>query len=371
MIYLDNAASMKIHPLAAEEMIKVETEIWSNPSSLHSLGYAAKRKLDAAREKIAAYVGCDINQIYFTSGASEGNSWVLESLSQYSAAKGLRRIITTPYEHPSVSNKLKQLSLQGFEIDEVKITPSGSIDFKDLIKKVNSDVAFVCIMGVNNEVGGINNQYRIKEVICDIPLFSDLTQWVPHFLFDNTPAEIFTCSAHKFGGPRGVGFVYCKNKEYLSPLITGGKQEFYLRGGTENLSGICAMAVALEKRAEYRSNSKNNSCLELYRAMQKIDEIKFNTDSVIAQYSNIINFYVDGVSGEELVSLLNYKGIYCSSSSACSSGENKPSRALLAMGLSEEIAKNSIRFSVDTLTKDEIDVVVSALKSAIRFIREC
>lgn len=376
MIYLDYAASARIYPAAAREMMNVELDYYGNPSSLHSAGYRCKEKLEDARKRIADLVKCEPNQIYFTSGASEGNSWVIDSLVSYCAAKGKRHIIVSPYEHPSIMNKLKQYN--DLNIEYVNVMSNGQVDIDDLRNKITDQTAFICVMGVNNEVGAYNNPKALKYYAPeDTIVFSDFTQLLPHHFNINcalTDVDIFTCSAHKFGGPRGVGFVYCKDKSYLEPLITGGKQERYLRGGTENLAGICGMATALEQHFKLGFEKGNQDYLNqmyalMLRELQYIDGIQFNSNMLNSLPFGIINFYIKGISGEQIVSMLNQNKIFCSMSSACSSGENEPSRTLLAMGKDEWVARNSIRFSMGEICESNVRKVINMLYVILDFLR--
>lgn len=376
MIYLDYAASAPIYHAAAQEMMNTELEYYGNPSSLHSAGYRCKEKLEDARKRIADLVKCEPNQIYFTSGASEGNSWVIDSLVSYCATNVKNHVLVSPYEHPSIINKLKQYD--GFlNIEYVNVMSNGQIDIDDLKSKITDQTGFICVMGVNNEVGAYNNPKALRYYAPEgTIIFSDFTQLLPHcFNVDCnlTDVDIFTCSAHKFGGPRGVGFVYCKDKSYLEPLITGGKQENHLRGGTENLAGICGMATALEQHFREGLEEGNQKYLKrmhalMLRELQYIDGIHFNSNMLNSLPFGIINFYIKDVSGEQIASMLNQNKIFCSTSSACSSGANEPSRTLLAMGKDEWVARNSIRFSMGEISESQVRKVINTLYTILDFL---
>lgn len=375
MIYLDYAATTPLLPSARAETEKVIDNYWVNPASLYSEAYKARKLLDNYRERIATCINSDDPmQIFFTSGASESNSWALESLAQHSAAIGRFHIISSKAEHLSILNKLKELETRGFTISYIE-------DFKgeSLVSKVKNAITFnkenkcqtgfITLMKVNNETGKISNFDNLYPYCrkYKILFHSDITQAIPHIAINCKEYDMVSCSAHKFGGPRGVGFLFSKHSSILKPLIFGGKQEFGLRGGTTNLPGIGGMTVALENTTFKDSIDVMASKDYFMRFLKsEIPEIQFHSE---VNEIPTINFYIPEISSEMLTSMLGMHEIYVSTASACSSGQSAPSHVLKALGLSDEVAANSIRVSYDKFCDDEIQFFVKTLKDCVDFIR--
>lgn len=349
-------------------MLEVSQKYFANPSSVYDIGMEAKALLEHQREIIGDVCGTSKSNIYFTSGASEGNSWALESLAQYCAAKGKNHIISTAIEHHSILNKLKDLEKKGFSVTYIK--PPFTIEkFRQAITK---ETGFMSVMSVNNETGEILPTYAIGD-LCKkngILFHTDATQYVPHFEPHLENVDMMTCSAHKFNGPRGVGFLYSKTPDRLYPLIFGGKQESHLRGGTENLPAICGMALALQKRQwDIYMNDELSQIKDYIRQeLSQIPDLYFTYKE--KNTVPILNFYVKDLDAEVLMSLLNQKEIYVSSTSACASGEHQPSHVLKAMGFDDQVASNAIRLSFDYyIGMDEINYALCEIKKDIKFLK--
>lgn len=376
MIYMDDAATTKINAVAAQFMKEVSEKFWFNPSSHYDGGYEAKKFLQEEREKIAYCIGASPYEVYFTSGGSESNNWALESIARAGLSKNKMHIISTQIEHHSVLNKLNDLENRGYKIDLIKPDETGHIKLEDIIAKVRSDTCGISVMAVNNELGTIQSYQEIGEYCRKnkILFHVDAVQAVPHCLFNLNvvPIDYMSVSAHKFNGPRGIGFLYVKSDSPLTPIIFGGGQEQSKRAGTENLPAIAGMEVALGARNIFLNSNYYEALME--KRLYLIDGLKNIEGCHITgsgkQIPTIVNFYFDDILGETLLSLLNTDGVYCSAGSACAAGDPKPSHVLKAVGLSDNAAKNSIRLSFDMrMPMENIEKVVYLIKQNVKFIR--
>lgn len=348
MIYLDNAATTPISKSVINEMNRLmDYPFWGNPSSIHELGFMANNELKKARQTIADLMHVKSEQVLFTSGGSEGNTWAIESLSKIVAHNYKFEMITDRVEHASVLNEINKLDKKGFYTHYIDYP--FSIDKLKSILESNKNIGFVSLMAINNEVGTILPYEEVAKVCkkYKVRLHLDCVQLIPHHI-GKIDADIITASAHKFNGPKGCGFIIVKNPNLLHPLIAGGKQELGLRGGTENLPAIGGMAVALKERKELLDSILPDSTFQkqlLFKEIltNKISGIQFNDNGL----STIINFYAPNIDVEAVGILLNKQEVYVSTASACSSGLSKPSHVLTAMGYDDVRASNSIRISFD------------------------
>ena len=349
MIYLDNSATTKPYPEALAAYTEVASKIWGNPSSLHSLGSQATRLLEASRRQIAELLGKSSSEIFFTSGGTEGDNWVLKGV-----AFG-KHIIVSNIEHPAVKESALWLQSQGFEIDFAPVDKAGFVDVDKLAEMIRPDTTLVSIMAVNNEIGSIQPIQKISELLADKPTISfhvDAVQAItkiPTGAYLTERVDFATFSSHKFHGLRGVGFVYIKSGKKISPLLTGGGQESDKRSTTENLAGIAATAKALRLSME-----KQESFAQRTTQMKKIllEELQKYPDVMIFSgledfAPHILTFGIKGVRGEVVVHAFEDYEIYISTTSACSSKAGKPAGTLIAMGVEKSLAQTAVRISLD------------------------
>ena len=381
MIYMDNAATTKISPAAARELFDTMMGEWGNPSSHHQLGYQAKNKLKECRKSIAKNLGANPYEIYFTSGGTEADNWALEAAARYGEREriGKKHIISTTFEHHAILHKLKDLEMRGFEITLLKPTFYGQITERDLNEAIRPDTLLVSIMSVNNEIGSIQNIESLGKIAKTYgALFhTDAVQGVPHIIYhlNDSPIDMLSVSAHKFNGPRGTGFLYVKKGTPLESFIYGGAQENGFRAGTENLPAIAGMAVALSERKKMIQENTLETMAKKEYLLNCLYEISGEDNFILngnlsSSIPTTLNFCIRDIDGETLLALLSSDDVYCSAGSACSAGDPNPSHVLLAIGASEEVAKNSIRLSFDyNTTWSEIREVIEKIKKSVGYIR--
>ncbi|MGN0804089.1 MAG: cysteine desulfurase NifS [Candidatus Coproplasma sp.] len=375
-IYVDNAATTAMSDRAIEAMLPYLKDVYGNPSSLHTVGQVAKEALDEARAKIASLIGAKPNEIYFTSGGSEADNQAIRSSAYAGLKYGKKHIISTAFEHHAVLHTLKKLEKEGFEVTYLPVHSNGIIKVEEVEEAMRPDTALVTIMFANNEVGTIQ---PIREIgaLCrskKVTFHTDAVQAMGHIpvnvIDDNI--DMLSASAHKFHGPKGVGFLYCRNGVKLSNLIEGGAQERNRRAGTENIAGIKGMTVALEDAiANLPENMKKQTALRdrLIAGLSKIEHSKLNGDRERRLPGNV-NMCFEGIEGESLLLLLDAKGICASSGSACTSGSLDPSHVLLALGLPHEVAHGSLRLSLsENNTEEEIDYIISEVPKVVEYLR--
>ena len=376
MIYADNAATTKMSDNAIKTMVSLFDTTYGNPSSLYTFGQEAKEALEDAREKVAKLIGADPREIIFTSGGSEADNQAIISAAKLGEKNGKKHIISSKFEHHAVLHTLKKLEKEGFEVTLLNVHENGLIVPEELEKAIREDTCLVTIMFANNEIGTIQ---PIREIgaICkkhNVLFHTDAVQAVGHIevnvIDDNI--DMLSASAHKFHGPKGVGFLYAKKGIRLSNLIEGGAQEKGKRAGTENVPGIAAMAVALEEAVS--SIDKNTTHLEAIRnkiiaGLSQIPHSALNGDDKKRLPSNI-NFCFEGIEGESLLLLLDDKGIAASSGSACTSGSLDPSHVLLAIGRVHDVAHGSLRLSIgEDITDEDADYIIKSVGEAVEYLR--
>lgn len=354
MIYFDNSATTAIAPLALDAYMKTSQRVIGNPSSLHDLGNQANRLLQQARKQIADLLTVDTSEIYFTSGGTEGDNWVLKGTAIDKKEFG-RHIIISSVEHPAVSETAAQLVENGFDVSVAPVGKDGLVDVAKLKELIRKDTILVSVMAVNNEVGAVQPIEAISAVLADYPKIHfhvDAVQAVGKVAQEKwlTPRVDFaTFSAHKFHGPRGVGFIFWRKGRRIAPLLTGGGQENNQRSGTENVPGIVATAKALrltlEKKAE-RPEHVATLRQYLYEALAKYEKVTiFSGDKNYAPH--ILCFGIKDIRGEVLVHALEEKQIFVSTTSACSSRKHVESSTLHAMNVPATLATTAIRVSLD------------------------
>ena len=375
-IYVDNAATTAMSDTAIAAMTRYYKEVYGNPSSLHTVGQIAKEALVRARAEIAACIGAKPNEIYFTSGGSEADNQAIRSAAYGGLAKGKKHIISTAFEHHAVLHTLKKLEKEGFEVTYLNVHSHGNITAGEVEAAIRPDTALVTVMYANNEVGSVLPVREIGEVCRahKIIFHTDAVQAVGHIpvnvIGDNI--DMLSCSAHKFHGPKGVGFLYCRTGVALKNLIEGGAQERNRRAGTENLAGISGMAAALKEAvANLEKNMKREAALRdrLIAGLTKVEHSRLNGDRV-NRLPNNVNICFEGVEGESLLLLLDAKGICASSGSACTSGSLDPSHVLLALWLPHEVAHGSLRRSLSEYnTEEEVDFIIEEVPKVVEYLR--
>ena len=377
MIYADNAATTRMSEAAVNTMVAVCKENWGNPSSLYALGQRSKEILEKARDDVAKAIGADPREIIFTSGGSEADNTAILSAAKQGAKSGKKHIVSTAFEHHAVLHTLERLKKEeGFDITLLDVHEDGLVRTEELEQALRDDTCLVTVMYANNEIGTIQ---PIKEIgaICRarrIPFHTDAVQAIAHVPInvEEDNIDMLSASAHKFHGPKGVGFLYVKKGIRIRNLIDGGAQERGRRAGTENVAGIAAMAAALteslknqEKTAEIVTRRRDR----LIRGLQEIPHSALNGDAVKRLPGNV-NFCFEGIEGESLLLLLDDKGIQASSGSACTSGSLDPSHVLLAIGRVHDVAHGSLRLTIDEDTSDEdVETIIRAVKEVVEYLR--
>ena len=354
MIYFDNSATTKPYPEALATYTEVATRIWGNPSSLHNLGSQATRILEASRKQIAELIGKKAEEIYFTSGGTEGDNWILKGVAFEKAPYG-KHIIVSNIEHPAIKESAAWLKTQGFEVDYAPVDARGFVKVDALASLLRPDTTLVSIMAVNNEIGSIQPIHEIAALLEDRPTISfhvDAVQALAKVateVYLPERVDFATFSSHKFHGLRGVGFVYIKEGKKITPLLTGGGQEKEMRSTTENVAGIAATAKALRLAMENQEAfaSKTQQMKEVIRKelANYPDVTVFSGEDHFAPH--ILTFGIKGVRGEVVVHAFEEFDIYISTTSACSSKAGKPAGTLIAMGVDKSIAQTAVRLSLD------------------------
>ncbi|MBP5773457.1 MAG: cysteine desulfurase NifS [Eubacterium sp.] len=375
-VYADNAATTKISEAALEKFNTVSLETYGNPSSLYSIGQDAKKVLEDSRAEIAEIIGASPKEIFFSSGGSESDNWAINSAAELGKKNGKNHIISTKIEHHAVLHTLERLEKQGFEITLLDVDEKGLINLDDLKEAINDNTALVSIMFANNEIGTIEPIKEIGEIckLKNVLFHTDAVQAIGHIPInvEDYNIDLMSASAHKFHGPRGVGFLYVRSGINLTNLIEGGAQERGKRAGTENVAGIAAMAVALEERMQNLETTQEKlSSLrdKLIKKLRMIPHSALNGDEVCRLPGNV-NFCFEGIEGESLLLLLDERGISASSGSACTSGSLDPSHVLLAIGRIHDVAHGSLRLSFgEDVTEEQIDYIAEQVKEVVEYLR--
>ena len=375
-VYADNAATTKMSTTAINAMIPYFETIYGNPSSLHSIGQEAKEALESARARVAACLGCEPREIYFTSGGSEADNQAIISAARLGAKKGKKHIISTAFEHHAVLHTLNRLEKEGFEVTLLDVRNNHNITAQQVADAIRPDTCLVTTMYANNEIGSI---LPIAEIgaICKkagVPFHTDAVQAVGHLHINvkEQNIDMLSLSGHKFHGPKGVGALYCRRGIALTNLIDGGAQERGKRAGTENIPSIMGLAAALEEAcAHLDENAVKVSAMrdKLIHGLSKIPHCDLNGDAVNRLPGNV-SFCFEGIEGEALLLLLDMKGVSASSGSACTSGSLDPSHVLLAIGRVHDVAHGSLRLSLSEYnTDEEIDHILKVVPEVVQQLR--
>ena len=375
-VYADNAATTQMSRTAIEAMLPYMDGVYGNPSSLHSEGQRAAEALQGAREKIAACLGCSPREITFTSGGSEADNQAILTAAEIGRRKSKRHILSTAFEHHAVLHTLEKLERQGFEVELLPVHENGMISARDVEAAIREDTCLVTVMYANNEIGSILPVAEIGEVCqkAGVLFHTDAVQAAGHLAIDVRAQHIdmLSLSAHKFHGPKGIGALYVRQGIPLTTLIEGGAQERGKRAGTENVPAIVGMAAALEEACRnLERNAARMTALrdKLIAGLSRIPHSALNGDPVNRLPGNV-SFCFEGIEGESLLLLLDEKGIYASSGSACTSGSLDPSHVLLAIGRPHEIAHGSLRLSLcESNTDEEVDYLLREIPEVVTYLR--
>ncbi len=375
-VYADNAATTKLSEAALAAMMPYFTDIYGNPSSLHSVGQEAKEHLEDARARVAKCLGCEAREIYFTSGGSEADKQAIRSAATIGARKNKKHFISTAFEHHAVLHTLQRLEKEGFEVTYLDVRHNHNITAQQVKDAIRPDTCLVTVMYANNEIGSVLPIAEIGAVCKEagVIFHTDAVQAVGHLAIDVKAQNIdmLSLSGHKFHGPRGVGALYCRRGLMLSNIIDGGAQERGKRAGTENLAGIMGMTVALEHAvANLEAYTARVTALrdKLIAGLSQIPHCDLNGDRV-NRLPNNVSFCFEGIEGEALLLLLDMKGVAASSGSACTSGSLDPSHVLLAIGRIHDVAHGSLRLSLsEYTTEEEIDHILKVVPEVVAYLR--
>ena len=375
-IYADHAATTAMSEAAIEATTRCMREEYGNPSSLYRIGQRAKETLEKAREEIAAVIGAQAREIFFTSGGSEADNQAIRSAALAGKKKGKSHIISTAFEHHAVLHTLEQLKTEGFEVTLLDVHENGVVLPEEVEAAIRPDTCLVTVMYANNEIGTIQ---PIREIgaVCrahQVLFHTDAVQAAGPLAIDVQAENIdyLSASAHKFHGPKGTGFLYARRGVPLLPLINGGAQEKGKRAGTENLPGIVGMAAALKETvAERDTEAARLTALRdrLIAGLGEIPHSALNGDAEKRLPGNV-SFCFEGIEGESLLLLLDEKGISASSGSACTSGSLDPSHVLLAIGRVHDVAHGSLRLTLGREnTPEDVEYIISAVKDVVAYLR--
>ena len=375
-IYADHAATTAMSEAAIEAMTRCMREEYGNPSSLYRIGQRAKEILEQAREETASVIGAEPREVYFTSGGSEADNQAIRSAALAGKKKGKTHIISTAFEHHAVLHTLEQLKSEGFEVTLLDVHENGVVLPGEVEAAIRPETCLVTVMYANNEIGTIQPVREIGAVCRkhQVLFHTDAVQAVGPLTIDVQADNIdyLSASAHKFHGPKGVGFLFARKGVPLIPLINGGAQEKGRRAGTENLPGIVGMAAALkETAAEREPESARLTVLRdrLIAGLREIPHSALNGDAEKRLPGNV-SFCFEGIEGESLLLLLDEKGISASSGSACTSGSLDPSHVLLAIGRVHDVAHGSLRLTLGREnTPEDVEYIISAVKDVVSYLR--
>jgi len=377
-VYFDNAATTPLHPKVFDTMKKYLTENFGNPSSTHSFGRSARVIIEETRELIASFINANPSEIYFTSGGTESNNFIISGVAQSNFFESNRKaIITSKAEHNCVSNSCKELERNGYKVEWLEVNGSTKIDINDINKNISDYTSLISLIHVNNETGSINPIKEIGKLFNDKNLFfhTDAVQSFGKYKLDMNELNIdcLSASAHKINGPKGIGFAYVKSGTPIKSLILGGPQERNRRGGTENVAGIAGFAEALRYAQENLAGNFNHvtylkkTLVEGIKSLSN-NSIHINGGELSSPYILSITFLSDYYNNdaEAMLMFLDINGIAASNGAACTSGTWKPSQVILNSGYNEKDAQGTIRFSFGIQnTIDEVEYTLEVINKMI------
>ncbi len=377
-IYFDHAATTPLDKKVLEKMTPYLTDVFGNANSQHVFGREAIKAVDNARDTIAKFINCRPSELYFTSGGTESDNWAIRGVVHAFKSKG-NRLIISPIEHAAMITTAKALEKEGFVVDFMKVDKDGFVDLDHLKSIMTKDTIFVGCMLANNEVGTIEPIKEIAKIAHEYGAiaFTDAVQAAGVLDIDvkDLGVDLMSMSSHKIYGPKGVGALYIRNGLRIESIITGGHQERTKRGGTTNVAGVVGFAEAFriamaerEKNFEYVTSLRDRF---IDRILQEVPYVKLNGPYKTNRLPANADFSFEFIEGESILFSLDIAGIAVSSGSACSSGSLEPSHVLLSLGLPDELAHGSIRFSFGKHnTVEEVDYAVEEIKSAVKRLRE-
>lgn len=375
-VYVDNAATTKMSRTAIDAMLPYMETHYGNPSSLHSVGQTAAEALQQARNTMAQALGCEARELIFTSGGSEADNQALVSAARLGEKKGKKHLISTRFEHHAVLHTLKKLEQTGFEVTLLDVHENGMVTVEEVAAAIREDTALVSIMYANNEIGTIQPIAEIGALCRErgVLFHTDAVQAAGHLHIDVKAQNIdlLSLSAHKFHGPKGVGALYARKGIVLTNVIEGGAQERGKRAGTENVPAIVGMAAAFAEscsRIDQYTSTLTPLRDQLIEGLLRIPHSALNGDRT-NRLPGTVNFCFEGIEGEALLLLLDQKGIYASTGSACASGSLDPSHVLLAIGRPHEVAHGSLRLSLsEANTQEEISYLLTVIPELVNYLR--
>ena len=375
-VYVDNAATTQMSDSVLKAMMPLLTDIYGNPSSLHSVGQIAKEHLEAARETVAECIGADPKEIYFTSGGSEADNQAIRSAAYIGARKGKKHIISSKFEHHAVLHTLDALKKEGFTVTLLDVYSNGIVKPEDVANAITEETCLVTIMTANNEIGTIQPIAEIGRICKEkgVLFHTDAVQAVGHIPVNvkDMNCDMLSVSAHKFHGPKGVGFLYARKGILLTNIIYGGAQERNKRAGTENMASIVGMATAIKDATDHlQENAEKVTAMRnrLIDGLKGIERSRINGD-LEHHLPGTLNMCFEGIEGESLLLLLDAKGICASSGSACTSGSLDPSHVLLSIGVPVEIAHGSLRLSISEYnTMEQMEHIVKSVPEVVSYLR--
>ena len=375
-VYADNAATTPVSPKVVEAIIPYMTEHYGNPSSLYEVGQVAHKAVEKARQQVADALGADSKEIFFTSGGSEADNWAIRGAAALGAKKGKKHLITSKFEHHAVLHTMAALEKEGFTVTYLDVYENGIVRPEDVEKAITDETCLVTIMYANNEIGTVQPIAEIGKICRDkgVLFHTDAVQAVGHIRIDvkEQNIDMLSLSGHKFHATKGIGALYCKKGLRLPNLIEGGAQESGRRAGTENVPGIVGLGVAITDMCEHlEENAKKVSALRdrLFEGASKISHSRINGDTEHRLPGNF-SMCFEGVEGESLLLMLDFKGVCASSGSACTSGSLDPSHVLLSIGLKHEVAHGSLRLSIsENNTEEDVDYILEVLPPIIDRLR--
>lgn len=376
MIYLDNAATTRTAPEVVEAMLPYFSEYFGNAGSIYGLGSRSKKALIMAREVIAGTLGAQANEIYFTAGGTESDNWALKAVYESRRGQGCH-IITSKIEHHAVLHTCKYLEGCGARITYLDVDRDGIVDLEQLKKEIRYDTILISVMSANNEIGTIEPLREIGEIAREngILFHVDAVQSYGHLPIDvdKLSIDLLSASGHKFNGPKGSGFLYVNSGTRLTPFIHGGQQERGRRAGTENIPGIVGMSAAAERavsRMHAKAEAESRMRDYLIRNIEEKIPGAVLTGHRTMRLPGHVSFCFEGIEGESALIMLDMQGICASSGSACTSGNPGPSHVLLATGISQEMARGSLRFTLsEENTMEELDTTVEVLAEVVGKLR--
>lgn len=375
--YFDNAATTKVKKEVLEEMIPYFNEKYGNPSSLYSIGRVSKKAIEEARKKVASLINCSPNEIYFTGCGSESDNTIIKGIAYANQKRG-RHIITSQIEHPAILHTCQMLEKRGFDVTYLKVNKEGFIKIEELRNSIRNDTILISIMFANNEIGTIQPIEMISKIakMYNIIFHTDAVQACGNIPIDvkRLGIDSLSLSGHKIYAPKGIGALYVRNGIQFEKFMDGGHQEKNKRAGTENVAGIVGLGKACELAnihiKEHMQHLKSLRDYFVSQVEEKIENVVLN-GSLENRLPGNANFSFAGVDGEALLLNLDAKGICASAGSACTSGSSAPSHVLASIGLSDDLARSSLRVSFgEDNTKEDVDYLVQNLCEIVKKLRE-